>query len=81
MASVSRVPAFDPAAESFGAYSRRLEQHFIAISVGEAEVEKRRAILLSAVGASTFSLLEDLIAPAAVGDKTFKDHEDSAGSF
>ncbi|XP_043196383.1 uncharacterized protein LOC122387702 isoform X2 [Amphibalanus amphitrite] len=73
MASVSRAPEFDAAVESFGAYSRRLEQHFVANSVGEDEVEKRRAILLSAVGASTFSLLEDLIAPAAVGDKTFKE--------
>ena len=73
LAMASRVPEFDAAVESFGAYSRRLEQHFVASGVGEEEVEKRRAILLSAVGASTFSLLKDLIAPATVGEKTFKD--------
>ena len=35
MASVSRVPEFDAAVESFGAYSKRLEQHSVANSVGE----------------------------------------------
>ena len=73
MASVSRVPEFDAAIESFGAYSRRLEQYFVANGVGEGDAPKRRAILLSAVGASTFSLLEDLIAPAPAADKSFQE--------
>ena len=73
MASVSRVPEFDAAIESFGAYSRRLEQYFVANGVGEGDAPKRRAILLSAVGASTFSLLEDLIAPASAADKSFQE--------
>ena len=68
MACMGKAPEFDSSLESFGAYSRRLEQYFIANGI--AEEDKRRAVFLSVVGAKTFGLLEDLIAPASVSECT-----------
>ena len=70
---MGRLPEFDSAVESFSAYCRRLEQFFVVSGVEEDSVAKRRAIFLSALGASTFGLLEDLIAPSAVDEKPYKD--------
>ena len=72
MASLSgSVREFDPSQESFGAYSRWLEQYLVANSVS-APV-KRRATLLSVIGPRTFALLEDLVAPQAVGDMKYEE--------
>ena len=70
---IGRIPEFDPSLETFGTYTRRVEQYFIANGVEEKEDVRRRAIFLSAVGVNTFSLLEDLIAPATVSSVSFKD--------
>ncbi|KAF0290786.1 hypothetical protein FJT64_011047 [Amphibalanus amphitrite] len=68
MACVGKAPEFDPGVESFGSYARRLEQYFIANGItGEDQQGKRRAVFLSVVGARTFGLLEDLVAPTARG--------------
>ncbi|XP_043244968.1 uncharacterized protein LOC122393203 [Amphibalanus amphitrite] len=72
MACVGKAPEFDPGVESFGSYARRLEQYFIANGItGEDQQGKRRAVFLSVVGARTFGLLEDLVAPTAVSDCTY----------
>ncbi|XP_043211223.1 uncharacterized protein LOC122375785 [Amphibalanus amphitrite] len=73
MAGVGRMAEFDPQAESFGTYSRRMEQFFIANGVKEEEEVRRRAIFLSVVGSDVFSLLEDLIAPATVSSLSYKE--------
>ena len=52
-----RIPEFGPSLETFGTYTRRVEQYFIANGVEEKEDVRRRAIFLSAVGVNTFSLL------------------------
>ena len=57
---------FDPNQESFGTYSRWLEQYLVANGVS-SDV-KKRATLLSVVGPRTFALLEDLVAPRMVSD-------------
>ena len=72
MACVGKAPEFDAGVESFGTYARRLEQYFIANGiVGADQDSKRRAVFLSVVGAKTFGLLEDLVAPTAVSDCTY----------
>ena len=65
------MPEFDVAVEDFSAYSRRLKQYFVSNDVSDAT--KKRALFLCAVGAKTFGLLEDLIAPATVEDKSYDD--------
>ena len=69
MACVGKAPEFDLNVESLGAYARRLEQYFIANGItGDGQAAKRRAVFLSVVGAKTFGLLEDLVAPTAVSE-------------
>ena len=64
-----RVPEFDASVEDFSAYSRRLQQYFISNDVSDAS--KKRAVFLCAIGAKTFGLVEDLIAPCSVEQKTY----------
>ena len=67
MAGLGGLPGeFGAAGESFGAYSRWLEQYLLANDVSEDQPAKRRAIFLSVIGAKTFALLEDLVAPEKV---------------
>ena len=65
-----RVPDFDATAEDFSAYSRRLQQYFVSNDVSDDV--KKRAVFLCAIGAKTFGLLEDLIAPASVEEKSYE---------
>ena len=65
-AMAGRAPEFDADVECFGAYTRRLNQYFVAQDIGSDQEAKKRAVLLCAIGAKTFGLLEDLIAPATV---------------
>ena len=72
MACVGKAPEFDLNVESFGAYPRRLQQYFIANGItGDAQADKRRAVFLSVVGARTFGLLEDLVAPTPVSECSY----------
>ena len=70
-AMAGRAPEFDADVECFGAYTRRLNQYFVAQDIGSDQEAKKRAVLLCAIGAKTFGLLEDLIAPATVRQKTY----------
>ena len=71
--ALARAPEFDATVESFSAYTRRLEQYFVANDIESSQNVKRRAIFLSAIGPVTFALLEDLIAPVKVSDKKYED--------
>ena len=71
--ALARAPEFDATVESFSAYTRRLEQYFVANDIESSHNVKRRAIFLSAIGPVTFALLEDLIAPVKVSDKKYED--------
>ena len=64
------MPEFDAAVEDFSAYSRRLEQYFVSSDVSDPA--KKRAVFLCAIGARTFGLLEDLIAPSSVDDDSYE---------
>ena len=50
-------------------YAERLEQYFIASDVDAAD--KKRAILLSVCGATTYQLIRNLVAPAKPTTKSF----------
>ena len=71
--ALARAPEFDETVECFSAYSRRLEQYFVANDINASQNVKRRAIFLSAIGPVTFALLEDLISPALTTDKKYED--------
>ena len=63
--------AFDRSQEEWSEYAERLVHYFLANDItGE---EKRRAILLNAVGASTYRLLKTLASPKKVDELTFEE--------
>ena len=71
MATHGTVGEFQPSQEDWTSYVERLQQYFTANDVIAAE--KQRAILLSAVGASTYRLIRSLLAPAKPTDHPFKE--------
>ena len=60
------VGEFDQATETWSAYMERMEQYFIANDV--TGNNKKRAILLSTCGPTTYSLIRSLVAPSKVTD-------------
>ena len=69
-----RLQEFKPDVDSVKAYFERVDLYFTANAVAE---NKRVAILLSCIGASTYNLLSDLLAPSAPADKTLQDIKDT----
>jgi len=61
--------AFDPSVEEWSEYAERLVHYFVANDIEGAE--KKRAILLNAVGPSTYRLLKSLASPKKVAELTF----------
>ena len=64
-----KISEFDSAKEDWKVYEERMSHFFEANEITGAA--KKRAIFLSSVGASTYSLLRSLVAPAKPGEKTF----------
>ena len=71
MARHGTIQEFDSATEDWTAYSERLEQYFFANDVTDAA--KKRAILLSVCGASTYKLIRSLVVPYKLTDKSYAD--------
>ncbi|XP_041379565.1 uncharacterized protein LOC121392407 [Gigantopelta aegis] len=69
MATHGSVGEFAPGKETWLSYAERLEQYFLANDV-QAQ-EKKRAILLSVCGASTYQLIRNLVSPQKPSEKTF----------
>ena len=65
------VGAFTSAQEEWSEYAERLVHYFVANDI-EAE-EKRRAILLTAVGPGTYRLIKTLASPKKLEEFTFKE--------
>ena len=61
---------FQPANESITAYLERVEAFIAANSIEEG---KQVSVLLSVLGASTYSLLRSLTAPMKPNEKTFSE--------
>ena len=70
-----QVQEFDREKEEWTQYAERLEHYFVANEVQSPE--RKRAILLSVMGPSCYKLLRNLVAPAKLTDKTYKELVDA----
>ena len=73
MASVTlgRVEEFDSSREEWPQHAERLEHFLAANSI--AEDEKKRSVFLTVIGAATYEVLRDLVAPAKPGTKPLEE--------
>lgn len=71
MAAQVPFQQFDSSKEDWVSYTERLEAHFEANDIPEEAVAKRRAILFSVCGSSTYQLIRNLVAPDPPTEKTF----------
>ena len=62
---------FNPDEDDWKSYVERLDQYFAANDITEAE--KKRATLLSSVGADTYKLIRNLTTPNGPTSHTYKD--------
>ena len=53
------VSAFDPSKDDWTSYTERMAHYFVANDVTDAD--KKRSILLSVCGASTYKLIRNLV--------------------
>lgn len=70
MATVfGKVDEFDGSKEEWTQYVERVNHFFEANDIADAG--KKRAILLSVIGSSTYALLRNLVSPAKPGEKSY----------
>ncbi len=71
MATHGKIGEFDPKQEPWEMYVERLELYFVANGVTEAE--KKRAVLLTVSGPSTYKLIRNLAAPQKPVEMSYAD--------
>ena len=71
MAVYGNIDNFKSETESWIQYEERLSQYFLANDIENAG--KRRAILLSVVGAETYSLLRSIVAPVKPSELSYEE--------
>lgn len=88
MATHGSIGEFQQSAEDWVSYTERLEHYFTANGIAEDAEEKRRSILLSMYGATTYQLIRNLVSPGSPKGKTFaelvklvQDHQHPPPSF
>ena len=64
-----QIAAFDPHLETCFVYSERLGHYFLANDIVDAD--KKKAILLTVCGLSTYQLLKSLLQPETPNDKSY----------
>lgn len=69
MATIGSLPPFDAKVQAWEEYCEIMEHFFTANDITEGD--KKKSILLSVVGAQTYSLMRNLLSPEKPGDKTF----------
>ena len=80
---VGSIGEFDTSTETFTVYHERLEQYFVANSIGHypsdastadktAANKKKVAVMISVIGKKTYGTLRDLCSPENPKDKTFE---------
>ena len=67
---IGQVEPFQLGVEDWDQYTERLEQYFVCNGI---EDDKKTAVLLTMVGAKTYSLMSDLVAPAKPATKSYAD--------
>ena len=66
---IGKLQSFEPGNEDWLLYTERLEQFFVANNI---EDDKRKvAVLLTALGASAYALLRNLVGPAKPATKKY----------
>ena len=68
MATYGKLKEFEPDNEKVSSYLEQVELYFTANDIA---AEKKVVILLSVIGAKTYSLLRDLLAPTNPKEKSF----------
>jgi len=63
-----QLQQFNPGSDSIKTYLEKVSFYFTANDVAD---EKKVAVLLNSVGAPTYAVLSDLLAPAKPGEKLF----------
>ena len=71
MSTFGKIEEFSPETGYWIQYTERLEQYFIANDISDAS--KKRAILLSVCGPTTYNLMRSLAAPVKPAQKTFEE--------
>ena len=69
MAKHGSIGEFDSDRETWKSYTERLTQYFNANDVESAD--KKRAILLSVCGPTTYQLIRNILAPVKPTERTF----------
>ena len=69
MSSHGRLPEFTGSATEWDVFAEQLSFYFTANGITDGD--KKRAILLSACGTTTYKLLKTLVAPAELTTKSF----------
>ena len=70
--NVGKLEEFNKETMLWSEFIERLDEYFVANDLSEEDV-KQRAILLSSVGAVTYSLIRNLLAPVKPNSKTYKE--------
>lgn len=70
MATHGKLREFDPSQESWTSYSERLQHYFTANDIPNA---KKKSILLTLVGPTTYTLTKNLCRPQTIDDKSYTD--------
>ena len=65
------IGEFSCDAEDWTVYTERLQNYFVANDISSEA--KKRAVLLSACGSSTYRLIRNLVSPAQPDSKSFED--------
>ena len=68
-AVLGKVEEFDSSKEDWQQYVERLGHFFVVNGISSAE--KKRAVFLCVIGASTYKILRNLVAPTKPGDKVY----------
>ena len=67
--TLGRVEEFDGTNDDWLQYVERLEHFFAANGIDDAD--KKRAVLLTVVGAATYKTLRNIVSPSKPGEKTY----------
>ena len=73
MPSLGKIEEFNPATADIKRYMERLDQYFVAngVPADSRESQKRRATLISVIGAKAYDVLSDLCSPTVHSEKTY----------
>ena len=76
MATYRKIGEFDKTSEDWPNYIERVEFYFAANGIVDREgaTQRRKAVLLSLVGAEMYRLIKNLVAPDKVATKSEKEY-------